>query len=85
METYKEQQSKFKERRGKIKNYLINLNDLKVSPFSNCMADESHVDINFVGDKYRLNDEIYTIVKIHELGHFGVKFYFSQKEDNLPF
>jgi hypothetical protein len=67
METYKEQQAKFKERRAKIKNYLINIDDLKAGPFSNCMADEGHVSIEFVGDKYRLNDEIYTIIKIQNL------------------
>jgi hypothetical protein len=80
METYKEQQAKFKERRAKIKNYLIDIDNLKVSPFSNSMADEGYVSIEFVGDRYSLNNEIYTIVKIQKNGHLGVNFYFSQKE-----
>lgn len=80
METYKEQQAKFKERRAKIKNYLIDIDNLKVSPFSNSMADTGSISIEFVGDRYSLNNEIYTIVKIQKNGHLGVNFYFSQKE-----
>jgi hypothetical protein len=80
METYKEQQVKFKERRAKIKNYLIDIDNLKVSPFSNSMSDTGSISIEFVGDQYRLDNEIYTIVKIQNNGHLGVNFYFSQKE-----
>jgi hypothetical protein len=80
METYKEQQVKFKERRAKIKNYLIDIDNLKVSPFSNSMSDTGYISIEFVGDQYRLDNEIYTIVKIQNNGHLGVNFYFSQKE-----
>lgn len=85
METHKEQQSKFKERRAKIKNYLIDIENLKVSPFSNSMCDNGSLSIAFVGDQYRLKNEIYTIVKIQRNDILGVSFYFSRKEDELPF
>ena len=44
------------------------------------MSDTGSISIEFVGDKYRLDNEIYTIVKIQNNGHLGVNFYFSQKE-----
>jgi len=74
MITLREKEEVYRERRSKIKHYLINIDDLKVSMF-----DPSETRIEHIDDKYILDDVTYIVFKIQKNKHLDVNFYFSKK------